>query len=57
MKLYADGVLKHTQNVNDDDLFPLPSGYKAKEYEIELSSSYPINSVCAYESAMEIGRA
>ena len=55
MKLYADGVLKHTQTVTNSNTFRLPSGYKANEFEIELSGSVPINEVCLYESAEEIG--
>lgn len=55
MKLYADGALKHTQTVSNGDLFRLPSGYKGHEFEIELSGSVPINQVCVYESAGEIG--
>ena len=53
-KLYADGSLKHTETVTSDALFRLPSGYKANEFEIELSGSDPINEVCVYESAAEI---
>lgn len=55
MKLYADGVLKHTQTITNGDLFRLPSGYKANEFEIELTGSIPINQVCVYESAGEVG--
>lgn len=54
-KLYADGVLKHTQTVTNDGLFRLPSGYKANEFEVELSGSVPVNEVCVYESAGELG--
>jgi hypothetical protein len=54
-KLYADGVLKHTQTVTDNSVFRLPSGYKANEFEVELSGSVPINEVCVYESAGELG--
>jgi hypothetical protein len=53
-KLYADGALKHTETVTSEALFRLPSGYKAKEFEVELSGSDPINEVCVYESAGEI---
>ena len=35
-KLYADGVLKHTQTVADINPFWLPSGYKASTVEIAL---------------------
>ena len=54
-KLYADGQLKHTQTVANSNTFRLPSGYKANEFEIELSGSVPINEVCVYESVEEIG--
>ena len=53
-KLYADGSLKHTETVTSDSLFRLPSGYKAHEFEVELTGSDPINEVCVYESAAEI---
>ena len=54
-KLYADGELKHTQTVTNSNTFRLPSGYKAHEFEIELAGSVPINEVCVYESAEELG--
>ncbi|MBV30318.1 MAG: hypothetical protein CL504_06770 [Actinobacteria bacterium] len=54
MKFYADGVLKHTQAVADSNIFRLPSGYKAKEFEFELTSNIPVNSVCIYEAAGEV---
>ena len=53
-KLYADGVLKHTQTVTSANAFRLPAGYKANEFEIELSSSVAVNNVCVYESSEEI---
>ena len=54
MKLYADGALKHTQTVLNSNVFRLPSGYKSTEFEFELTSTVPINSVCVYETAREI---
>lgn len=54
-KLYADGALKHTQTVANADVFRLPSGYKAKEFEIEISGAVPVNEFCIYESVEEIG--
>lgn len=44
-KLYADGVLKHTQTVANDRPFKLPSGYKAKEFEVEISGTAAVNSI------------
>ena len=54
-KLYADGVLKHTQPVTSGDTFRLPSGYKANEFEVEISGTVSVNEVCVYESAEELG--
>ena len=54
-KLWADGILKHTQVVADSSLFRLPSGYKASEFEFEVVSQVPINAICVYETAGEVG--
>ena len=54
-KIYADGNLKHTQTVTSSDLFRLPGGYKANEFEIQIEGSVSVNEVCVYESAGEIG--
>lgn len=53
-KLYADGSLKHTETVTNSNMFRLPSGYKANEFEIELEGAVPVNEVCVYESPEEI---
>ncbi len=53
-KLYADGSLKHTQTVTNDNIFRLPGGYKAKSFEVQLEGSNIINEVCVYESPQEI---
>jgi hypothetical protein len=53
-KLYADGDLKHTQTLTSSNLFRLPAGYKANEFEVEVSGSVPINEICVYESPEEI---
>jgi hypothetical protein len=54
-KIYADGNLKHTETVTSSDLFRLPGGYKANEFEIQIEGSVSVNEVCVYESAGEIG--
>lgn len=53
--LFADGTQVHQQSVTSSDSFRLPSGYKAQQFEIEVTGSVPINEMCVYESAMEIG--
>jgi hypothetical protein len=55
MKLYADGVLKHTQTVANADPFWLPSGYMARFYEVELSGSAEILAVHVADSMDEFG--
>ncbi|WP_426106356.1 hypothetical protein [Massilia sp. TSP1-1-2] len=37
--MYADGVLKHTQPVLDDNVFRLPAGYRPREIELELTGT------------------
>lgn len=54
-KLYADGVLKHTQTVANSDPFWLPSGYRARYYEIELSGTAEILSVHVADNMEELG--
>jgi hypothetical protein len=44
-KVYADGVLKHTQAVADGKPFRLPGGYLAEKWEFSVSSSGKIQSV------------
>lgn len=44
-KLYADGVLKHTENVVSSSPFRLPGGYKAAQYSVELSGANEVYEV------------
>ena len=37
-KLYVDDVLKYSKQVNDGNVFRLPSGYLSSRFSIELSS-------------------
>ena len=53
-KLFADGVLKHTQTVTGNNIFRLPGGYQAKSFHIVLSGTDAVNEVCVYESPGEI---
>jgi hypothetical protein len=54
LKLYAAGVLKHTQMVINDQAFALPSGYKADEFEIVLESQHAIKGVTVAETVREL---
>lgn len=44
-KLYADDTLQATKTVTTEEMFRLPGGYRAREFEIELSGSNTIDSV------------
>lgn len=55
MKMWADGVLKHTESVQNADFFRLPGGYKALEFEVELSGvGGRIDEVAFAESPSEL---
>ena len=54
-KLYADGVLKHTQTVTSADPFRLPGGYYGQDFQIEVSTSGNIQAVAVAHSMAELG--
>lgn len=56
-KLYADGVLKHTQAVTSREPFWLPSGYMAITHYIEVSGSSAVRGVSIGESLDEVVKA
>lgn len=45
LKVYADGVLKHTQTVANENPFRLPSGFLARKWEIEASGTNAIKKI------------
>lgn len=53
-RLYADGVLKHTQTVADRNPFRLPSGFRAFEYQIELEGTNPVQDAAIATSIEEL---
>lgn len=53
-RLYADGVLKHTQTVTSRDPFRLPSGFRAFDYQIELEGTNAIQGVAVATSMEEL---
>ncbi len=55
-KLYADGVLKHTQTVTDTEPFRLPSGYYATDFQIEVSTATNIQAVAMAHSMQELAQ-
>lgn len=53
-KVYADGALKHTQTVANDMPFKLPSGYKGRDYSIEVSGTAAITTVLMAGTVKEL---
>jgi hypothetical protein len=51
---YADGVLMHTQQVTNADPFWLPSGYRCRFYEVQLSGNQAILAVHVASSKQEL---
>jgi len=53
-KLYADGVLKHTQTVTSAEPFRLPGGYHAQTCQLEVSGSNAIQTAAVAHSMEEL---
>lgn len=53
-KLYGDGALKHAETVASSAVFRLPSGYKAAQYEVELTGDQEIYKVLVASTAGEL---
>jgi hypothetical protein len=53
-RLYADGVLKHTETVQSRSPFWLPSGYRALDYQIEVEGTNAIQGVAVASSKQEL---
>lgn len=54
LKLYADGVLKHTRVVTGGDPFWLPGGYLAHDWEVDLTGTSAVESVALAEGMEEL---
>lgn len=53
MKVYADGQLKATKTVPDNNLFRLPSGFRATDWQIELIGASKITQAMITTSTAE----
>ena len=53
-KFYADGTLVHTQTVTDNNSFRLPSGFRAQDWQFELSGAYDITRFRVANSVVEL---
>ena len=54
LKLWADGALKITKTVANNQIFKLQAGYRAEKFELEVSASDQIISVAVGETAKDI---
>ena len=53
MRVYADGLLRVTKTVTDNNLFRLPSGFRATDWELELVGSSRITQAMLTTSTAE----
>lgn len=53
-KVYADGVLKHTQTVTSAMPFRLPSGFRAREWELEITTTATVFEVALASTVTEL---
>jgi hypothetical protein len=56
LKLYADGNLVFTGTVTNNEVVRLPSGYRAKEFQVEVSGTSVIDSLSIANSVMELAQ-
>ena len=56
LKLYADGVLQHTETVTSMEPFRLPSGYHMFTFQIEVSTAGDVQSVAVAHSIQELAQ-
>lgn len=54
LKLYADGTLKHTKTLTDREPFRLPGGYKARDWQVELIGTGPIEGVIVADEMVDL---
>lgn len=54
VRVYADGVLVHEFEPEDQVMFRLPSGFKAHRYQFELIGNSNVYSLAAAETAREL---
>jgi len=56
IKVFADGVLKHSQTVASGSPFRLPAGFMALDWEVEIAGSSEIYSVDIANAMNELGK-
>jgi hypothetical protein len=55
-RLFADGVLKHTQSVTGRNPFRLPSGFLAQDWQIEIEGANAVQGVAIGTSIAELAQ-
>jgi hypothetical protein len=55
-RLFADGVLKHTQSVTGRNPFRLPSGFLAQDWQIEIEGASAVQGVAIGTSIAELAQ-
>lgn len=54
LKIYADGVLRHTQTVTDSEYFRLPGGFRALDWEVQVEAATEVAEVIIASSVSEL---
>jgi hypothetical protein len=54
MRVFCDGILRHTQTVADRDPFRLPAGFMALDWQFELEGTAPVQNASIAHSVSEL---
>lgn len=53
-KLYADNELKHTETVSTNDEFPLPDGYLARDFAVQMEGTAEVSGISVGEGVDDL---
>jgi hypothetical protein len=54
LRVYVDGLLKHTQTVTQSDHFSLPAGFRGLDWEFEVDTTSEVSEVILATTASEL---
>lgn len=54
LRVFADGVLRHTQTVTSLNPFRLPSGFMAHDWQLEIEGTHPVQGVAMANAMSEL---
>jgi hypothetical protein len=54
LKIYADGILRHTQTVANSEMFRLPAGFRALDWEFQIEATNEVAEVIIASSVSEL---